>query len=122
MTFNELYSRNIELWGEVVDFSDGGFIDPKTRIFIGPDFGSKLFFQQWNKIEEVVGHEDLYDNLMVWTFFCVFYERARVLFRQNIFSLNPKQISKQEIEEQFFDGLHEQGMEKELAGYERIID
>lgn len=117
MTFNEIYSRIIEHWGETIDFSDGGFVDTKPITNRKPGFCSKLFNQQWQKIEKEVGHEDIYSDLMVWTLYLVFHRHAEELFRRNIFSLNPRYISKQEIEELYFANLSE----KELAGYERTI-
>ena len=122
MTFNEIYSRVIEQWGEVVDFSDGIFVDLKPPIpGVPPGFYCKLFIQQWNRVEQEVGHEDTYGDLMVWTLYQVFHRHAKELFRRDIFSLHPQHISKQEIEKQYFANLNENSWEKELAGYERTV-
>jgi hypothetical protein len=59
---------------------------------------------------------------MVWTMYQVFHSHARQLFRKNIFTFNPKDMSKSEIEEQYYVNLQAEGWEEELTKYERVTE
>lgn len=125
MTFIEIYNRIITYWRDQIDFADGVIFEPEhktpgTTPNGSESFRSRTFSSQWDSIEHVVGFEDTFGDLMVWTMYQVFHRHAVQLFRKNVFSLNPKDISKDEIEEQFFSNLNNEGWEAELAEYERI--
>lgn len=127
MTFIEIYNRIIALWGDRIDFSDGRIFEPEHKTPgttpSGEDsFQSNSFSRQWDDIEEIIGHEDTFGDLMVWTMYQVFHRHARQLFRKNIFTLNPKDISKTEIEEQYYNNLQAESWEEELTKYERTTE
>jgi|ERR1700758_1344408 len=129
MTFKEIYNRIIPYWGDKVDFSDAlisktdNTIDTPGTTPTGDNyFHSTLLSRQWDAIEETVGHDDTYGNLMVWTLYQVFHKHASQLFGQNIHSFNPKDIDKKEIEEQYFKNLAEDTWEDELSKYQRVIE
>jgi hypothetical protein len=129
MTFKEIYERIIPLWGDKIEFYDGlvskpqnGINTPGTTPTDNDYFSSQLFQKQWDRIEEIVGHEDTFGDLMVWTMYQVFHRHARQLFRERVFELIPKDISKKEIEEQYFSNLNEESWEEDLAKYERDVD
>ncbi|MCE9540464.1 MAG: hypothetical protein K8R85_14785 [Bacteroidetes bacterium] len=127
MTFIEIYNRIITHWGDKIDFSDGVIFEPKHKTPGNTPTGDKSFqsgsfFRQWGEIEETVGHDDTYGDLMVWTMYQVFHRHARQLFRKDIFTLNPKDIGKAEIEKQYYDNLHEESWEEELITYVRTIE
>jgi len=124
MQFIEIYNRIIAHWGDKIDFSDGAISEPEhitpgTTPTQDKSFFSLSFAAQWDRIEEAVGHEDSYSDLMVWTMYQVFHTHARQLFLQKEYKLNPKEISMSEIEEQYYCNLQEEGWEKEFATYER---
>lgn len=105
MKFVEIYNRIITHWGDKIDFSDGTIFEPEhktpgTTPSGENSFHSHSFSRQWDEIEEIVGHDDTYGDLMVWTMYQVFHRHSRQLFRKNIFTLNPKDISKTEIQKQ----------------------
>jgi hypothetical protein len=129
MTFKEIYNRIIPYWGDKIVFSDAvnskdnNKIDtpnstPNGDIF----FASETFRKQWDKIEEIVGHDDTYGDLMVWTMYQVFHKHVIELYKQGISILNPNNIDRKEIEEKFFKNLNAESWEEELASYERIIE
>jgi len=116
MKFIEIYNQIIPHWEDKIDFSDGVISESKQKYFQSNSFSS-----QWDKIEEIVGHNDTYGDLMVWTMYQVFHRHALQLFHKNVFTLNPKEISKTEIEEQYYNNLQAEGWEVELRKYERAI-
>lgn len=128
MTFTEVYKRIIQLWGDSIEFSDGNNTKPKNA-FDTPGttptndnyFHSESFSQLWTNIEEIVGTDDTYGDLMVWTMYQVFHRHAKNLFQNGIVCLSPKAIDKNEIEAQYFINLNGESWEEELAQYERII-
>ena len=127
MTFIEIYNRIISYWGNKIDFSDGSVFEPEnktpgTTLTDGKSFQSNIFGRQWNKIEEIVGTDDTYGDLMVWTMYQVFLRHAIQLFQQNIFILKPLDISKNEIEAQYFSNLNEESWEEELLKYKRVLE
>lgn len=127
MTFAEIYNRIITHWGDKIDFSDGVIFKPQHKTPgttpTGDDsFQSDSFSRQWKEIEETVGHDDTYGDLMAWTMYQVFHRHARQLFRENTFSLSPKEINKDEIEKQYYDNLQTESWEEELTKYVRTIE
>jgi hypothetical protein len=113
MIFTKIYYRVIPLWGDKIDFSDG-----KIQ---SNGFYSKTLSDQWDKVEISAKTIDSFADLMAWTMFQIFHKHAIQLFQENIHVLNPKEISKEEIEEQYFNNLNQAGWEKELSTYERNI-
>ncbi len=127
MKFVEIYNRIITHWGDKIDFSDGAIFEPEHKTPgttpSGEDsFQSNSFSRKWGEIEEIVGLDDTFGDLMVWTMYQVFHRHARQLFRKNIFTLNPKDISKTEIGNQYYDNLHAESWEEELTKYERTTE
>jgi hypothetical protein len=124
LKFLEIYNRIIAHWGDKIDFLDGAISEPEhktpgTTPTGDGSFHSLSFSAQWDRIEEAVGYEDPYDDLMVWTMYQVFHTHALQLYLQKIYTLNPQEISMSEIEEQYYRNLQEEGWEEELATYER---
>jgi hypothetical protein len=124
MTFIEIYDRVINVWGDKIEFSDGLILEGENESFekSTEGFQSDSLTKLWNKTEELVGTSDSYKELMVWTMYQVFHRNAKRVFRQNIHTLIPMDISKTEIEKQYFDNLNELGWEEELSNYERRLD
>ncbi len=127
MTFIEIYNRIINHWGDKIDFSDGVLFEPdhKTPGTTPTDdksFQSNLFSKQWDNIEEIVGTDDTYGDLMVWTMYQVFHRHAVQLFQKNIYQLKPTDIDKKEIEEQYFNNLNAESWEEELLNYKRVLE
>ena len=91
MTFIEIYNQIIPVWSDRIDFSDGRIFEPEHKTPgtapSGEDsFQSNSFSRQWDEIEEIVGNDDTYGDLMVWTMYQVFHKHARQLFRNGIFT------------------------------------
>jgi hypothetical protein len=130
MTFKEIYHRILPLWGENIDFSDGMYVESKNTLkglgknttAPATNLYSEKLSKQWNDIEDSVGQEDTFGELMVWTMYQIFQRHATRLFEQNIYKLKPSAVDKKEIEEQYFKNLSEETWEKELSQYERIIE
>ncbi len=127
MTFTEIYDRIIPFWGDLIDFSDGSNAKPENAIdtpgTVPTDnvyFYSQSFSRLWDNIEETVGHEDTFGDLMVWTMYQVFHRHAKRLFLQGVFVLDTKTIDEKEIEKQYFINLNTESWEAELAVYKRI--
>jgi hypothetical protein len=116
MRFTEIYEHVLPYWGLEIDFSDGEIID------IGDDetgFFSARLSHLWNKVEEEVGYENSYYELMVWTMYQVFHQKARALFEEDKYFLLPAEISPWEIEEQYFNNLKAKIWERERRDYLR---
>jgi len=123
MKFVEIYNRIIPHWGNKIDFSDGVISQPEQKMLetSGEEyFYSNTFSIQWNTIDDIIGENNTYEDLMVWTMYQVFHRHAKQLFYENIFTLNPKEISETEIEEQYYNNLQAEGWEVELDTYERL--
>lgn len=129
MTFKEIYESIIPAWGEKIDFSDGMLLEAKSykKTFGATPAATANFFspalsKQWNEVEETIGKENTFADLMVWTMYQVFHRHARQFFEQGTFSLNPTSIAKSEIEAQYFHNLQEDAWAEELAHYDRTIE
>ena len=118
MTFKEIYDRIIPLWGKTLDFNDGKIIKSDDD----NGFYSPKLSDQWTKIEEMVGREEPYSELMVWTMYQVFHRHARGLFSDKIYHLNPADISKEEIEEEYYINLQDENWKEEFQNYRRVIN
>lgn len=129
MTFKAIYDSVIPLWEETIDFSDGMIIESKNTLKTlggtsasATNFYSQTLSNQWAAAEEAVEKENTFGRLMVWTMYQVFHRHAHTLFEQEILSLVPSTIGKEEIEAQYFKNLKEENWEDELAQYERLIE
>lgn len=118
MKFKEIYDRILPLWGNNINFSDAETTDGSTT-FTVENFFSKKMEKKWDEIQENVGEDDTYGDLMVWTMFVVFQRNAAKLANQNINYFKSSSISSEEIEEEYYDNLQQESWEEELAGYER---
>ncbi|QMU31169.1 hypothetical protein [Adhaeribacter radiodurans] len=112
MTFEEIYSKILPLWGDKIDFSDGYIIQPERKyknlkkVTDSKDyFYSKNLSNQWNALEEQIAEDDAEGRLMLWTMFQVFQQHARKKFEQNVLTFLPGEIYKTEIEEQFLKNV-----------------
>jgi len=121
MKFNEIYDRILPLWGNNVNFSDAETSDG-SDVFTEDNFLSKKMEKKWDQIQDIVGEEDTYGDLMVWTMFQAFQSHAAKLCNQKTDYFKPTTIEPKEIEVLYFDNLHHESWEEELAGYEREID
>ena len=126
MTFIEIYNRIIPYWSDKIDFSDGIIFESeqeslKTCANSKEAFQSNLLTKQWDNVERIVGAEDNYGELMVWTMYQVFHKNATILFSQNVYTFKPSDIDKEELEEQYFENLNTESWEDELEKYQRVI-
>lgn len=76
----------------------------------------------WEKVENDVYFDckgtSWYD-LMVWTMWQEFHKTARHSFKKGIFQFDPKNVSKELIENRYFTNLNDELYEKELKLYIR---
>jgi hypothetical protein len=114
MKFIEIYNKIIPFWGEQIRFEDGQTDHTDESYFF-----SNLFSLQWNKIEKEVGYNDPFEELMVWTMYQIFHGYCFQLFKEGEFYLSPFEVSKEEIEEMYFQNLNGKAWQNELALYER---
>ena len=126
MRFDEIYNRVIPYWGDKIEFDDGQDTPPKGRIAPGNNwmnyFYSSKMSMLWDKVEDEVYidcNESSWYDLMVWTMWQEFHETARKSFKLGIFQFDPKNISKELIENRYFTNLNNEIYEKELKQYIR---
>ena len=117
MTFSEIFHNVVPYWGIEINFMDGEFIDLGEGDL---GFSSNQFANLWKQVEQEVGYENSYNELMVWTMYQVFHKHAMQRFEEEIHYLRPQEIDIWEIEEQFFQNLSQPIWKKELAAYERV--
>lgn len=118
MKFEEIFNRILPLWGNNINFSDAETVDGSND-FTQQNFYSKKLEKKWDEIQELVGEADTYGDLMVWTMYNVYQRNAALLCNQKINYFKTEAISAQEMEVEYFENLHQQSWEEELAGYER---
>ena len=117
MTFQDIYNRIIPHWGDKIEFDDGKII---SNIYSAtPGFLSEKLSNKWNKIEETVGNEDKFGELMVWTIFQIIHKHAKINFLNGNYSIKTEDLNQEEIEEQYFENLKGEGWEEELKNYKR---
>lgn len=119
MTFTEIYQAIIPYWGFEINISDGEDQEP------GGDEDSDYFFsdsfsKKWKEIEQEIGFDNPYYELMVWTMYQVFHFHAKALFQEGMYIFEPQMIAPREIEEQYFLNLKDRVWQNELANYERV--
>ena len=113
MNFGDIYNRVIEYWPEEILISDGypaggqeGYTFPTLHKF-------------FSEAEERVGHENGWDELMVWTMYQTFWAEAKRLIQEGASHLRPRDVSLLRLENRYFENLKCEGWEKERLVYER---
>jgi hypothetical protein len=119
MTFKEIYTRIIPLWGNEINIQDGIILENES---FAPGFSSLTLSNLWDEAEIKTKHSNEFDALMVWTMYQVFHKNAIKLFNNGIMVFDPRNISKTEIERQYFENLNVEGYEKELKLYIREVE
>ncbi len=127
MKFTDVYNRIIIKWSEEILISDGyrtskdkGYEPTPSNL---PSGGESYYFptlsKVWGQVEEAVGHEDTWGDLMVWTMFQVFHAKGKELLESGAEHLKTKEVSPKLIEQQYFINLQSEGWEEERFAYER---
>ena len=119
MKFKEIYERILPLWGNNIKFSDAEIIN--GSVFDEENFYSKKLEKKWDEIQELVGEEDTYADLMVWTMYKIFIKHAAIAANKEINYIKISTIDQKEIEVEYFENLHQESWEEELLNYEREI-
>ena len=126
MRFDEIYNRVIPYWGEKIEFDDGKDIPPKGKLAPGYNwdkyFYSPRMSKLWDKVEDEVYkdfNETSWYDLMVWTMWQEFHQKARLSYKKGIFQFDPKNVRKEIIENRYFTNLQDELFEKELKLYIR---
>lgn len=118
MKFKEIYDRILPMWGNNINFSDAEITDGSS-IFTEDNFYSRKMEKKWDQVQEAVGEDDTYGDLMVWTMYQVFQTEAAKLCNAKIDYFKVSSIDPKVVEELYFNNLHHESWEEELAGYER---
>jgi len=112
MKFSDIYNRVIEYWPEEIPISDGypaggqeGYMFPTLN---------KIF----SEAEERIGHENGWDELMVWTMYQTFWAEAKRLILGGASHLRPREVSLSRLENHYLENLQCEGWEKERLSYE----
>lgn len=125
MRFDEIYNRVVPFWGETIEFDDGQDTPPKGKL--APGNWDKYFYspkmsQLWDKVENevyIAYNETSWYDLMVWTMWQEFHETARLSFKKGLFQFDPKNVSREIIENRYFTNLNDEVYSKELKLYIR---
>ncbi|MDB4902007.1 MAG: hypothetical protein JWQ63_1288 [Mucilaginibacter sp.] len=95
MKFSSIYDLVIPLWGDEIDISDykiekitSNNPDGKTYDWLSKS--SKNLSQKWNEAEKIIGLDNPYADLMVWTMYQVFHKVSEKLFIENNYKLFPR--------------------------------
>lgn len=120
MKFKEIYDRILPHWGNNINFSDAETVD-NDATFTEDNFYSKKLEKKWDQVQEIVGEDDTYGDLMVWTMYLIFQIKAAELCNQKIDYFKISTINPTEVEALYFDNLHHESWEEELESYEREI-
>jgi hypothetical protein len=122
MKFSEIYNFVIPYWGDVINISDLS-INKQLQSSTGDakaDSYSKRSANlslKWNEVEEIIGIDNPYAELMIWTMYQLFHEASEMLFLQGQFQIFPKKVDKIQIQDRYFKNLQNNEWERELAGY-----
>lgn len=128
MKFNDIYDHVLGKWGNIILINDGSIemsskhIDTPGTAPLDEIFYSENLHSLWSKIEDEIGYENPYYDLMVWTMYQVIHKNAIKLFKSDCFKIYPKNIPIEEIEQQFLSNLQEESWEKELRDYSKFND
>ncbi|MBS1523710.1 MAG: hypothetical protein JST50_22090 [Bacteroidetes bacterium] len=122
MKFSEIYESVIFLWGDEIDISDLTITEElsdlsnrdKHQVYSA---FSKNLSAKWNEVELVIGPDNPYLDLMVWTMYQAFWNESKNLFLQGQSKLLTKNIDQKAIEGRYFKNLQNNGWEQELASY-----
>jgi hypothetical protein len=121
MKFSEIYNFVIPYWGDVINISDLS-INKQLQSSTGDakaDSYSKRSANlslKWNEVEEIIGIDNPYAELMIWTMYQLFHEASEMLFLQGQFQIFPKKVDKIQIQDRYFKNLQNNEWERELAG------
>jgi hypothetical protein len=117
MTFTEIKSAILPLWGDEIDISDAEEIDlgEGETGFVAPALSAL-----WNKIEKQAGYNDPYRELMVWTIYQHLHAMAREMFESEEYKLDPQSINLRTLEEQYYRNMDHKVWKFLKADYERI--
>lgn len=73
----------------------------------------------FSEAEESVGHENGWDELMIWTMYQIFWAEAKRLLLEGASYLRPKDVALTLLESRYFENLQCEGWEKERLDYEQ---
>ena len=116
MKFCTIYDKIIHRWPEEIILDDNG-----TTIRDGDGHLFPSLSRAWHTLEDQVGFDDPWLEMMVWTMFQVFHTQAKERLITGMRLLNTRAISRSEIEKQYFENLQVEERQDLLALYERVI-
>lgn len=116
MTFTEIRLMILPLWGSSIDISDAHFVDIDNS---EPGFFCPALSAIWDKVENDVGYENPFLELMVWTVFQLLQDMAKELFIVGHAELQPQAIDLNDLEKRYFENLNSKEWEFLLKEYER---
>jgi len=115
MKFIEIYNRVLPFWGEEINLSNAKLLSDNGMISIE-------LSKRWNEVESRMAEDDTFGDLMTWTMFQIFNKYAIEKIKTGVYYLVPIEVSKYEIEQQYFENLNCEFYKKELSEYEREFD
>ena len=110
MKFDILFKIVINKWPNVIDVSDGVLID-------NDGFYSNNLSNAWTKLEETVGQEDEWRELMTWSMYNVIHYHSSVLFKDGFFFIKPNEIDINQYKKRFIEDLKKDGYEDMLSEF-----
>jgi len=127
MKFTNIYNRIIILWSEEILISDGYQTDkdkgsestPSNAPLGGESYYFPTLSNVWGQVEDLVGHEDTWGDMMVWTMFQIFHAKSKEMLEAGAKHLNTREVPPSLFEEQYFLNLQSEGWEEERLAYER---
>jgi hypothetical protein len=116
MKFTEIYGTVIKFWPEEIIINDNGV---PISVNAGHFFPSLT--KAWDFVEETVGNQNPWLDLMVWTLFQQFHSEAKKAILSGKGTLMTRDVSLKKIETKYFENLHAEDWKKYLKDYERDI-
>ena len=111
MKFSDIYNRVLAYWPESILISDGypagvqdGYLFPSLN-------------KAFDDAEEEVGHENGWDELMVWTMYQVFWAEAKGLILEGASYLKTRNVPLALLEHCYRQNLPCEGWEEERLIY-----
>ena len=124
MNFNEVYSKVISQFPSIIDFSDGIVVAAKksksSSFFINTQqdsFYSQNLSQEYVRIKDAIGGEDVYITTMAWTIFQHLLNHCHSLFNKGITNIKKDNISMEEIKILFLKNIEETLEEDEFTEF-----
>lgn len=117
MRFCDIHKKVLALWPDSIAISDNGVPSEESEGHYFPALGDA-----WTEVENIVGHDDHFAALMVWTHFQAFHAEGMRLVKGQKDILRPRQVDATAIEERYFENLHGEDYVRELEAYERVIE